>query len=53
MLPEENDGQRCHINAISSPDNVAFIPPNTLIIYEDTSRHNNNILWAYDTRTRK
>jgi hypothetical protein len=47
--PETNNGQACDLNSIASPDNVAFITgTNTLIIYEDTSLHNNNMLWAMD-----
>ncbi|KXZ55887.1 hypothetical protein GPECTOR_2g1438 [Gonium pectorale] len=46
-------GNRCHMDRISSPDNVAFIPEHdVLIIGEDTSEHQNDVIWAYDMETR-
>jgi uncharacterized protein len=47
--PDTNDGQACDVNGIASPDNLAFMKgTNTLIIYEDTSLHNNCAMWAMD-----
>ena len=37
------------LNNIASPDNIAVIRgTDTLIIYKDTSLHNNNMLWSMD-----
>jgi secreted PhoX family phosphatase len=45
-------GNSCSVTSISNPDNVTFIPGyNTLIIGEDTSKHENNMIWAYDMVT--
>ena len=47
-------GNRCNVDAISNPDNITFMPEyNTLIIGEDSSRHLNNMLWAYNLDTKK
>ena len=46
---EDEYGNGCHADFISNPDNVAFIPEtDTLLIGEDTSKHTNNVVWAYD-----
>lgn len=45
-------GNSCDVNAISNPDNVAFLEnSDVLIIGEDTSKHVNNVVWAYNTKT--
>jgi len=42
----------CSVDGIAEPDNVAFIPGSgTLLIAEDSEEHENDILWAYNTRT--
>eukprot|EP00775_Hariotina_reticulata_P002705 gene2705-3004_t len=41
------DGNRCHLNKISNPDNL-FHMNDVLFMAEDTSDHQNNVLWAYD-----
>jgi len=42
----------CDVNAISNPDNVTFLKgSNILMIGEDTSKHENNVVWAYDVKT--
>jgi hypothetical protein len=39
----------CDVDGISNPDNVAMIPEyNQLIIGEDTSKHQNDMLWVYN-----
>ena len=39
----------CNIDEIANPDNVAYLPGlDVLLIAEDTSKHENNILWAFD-----
>lgn len=50
--PYPEDGpyaaNQCDLNAISEPDNLTFIANyNTLIIAEDTGRHQNDMLWSY------
>ena len=45
-------GNVCSVTGIANPDNLTFIPGyNTLIIGEDTSKHENNVIWAYDMVT--
>ncbi|MEA3522124.1 MAG: DUF839 domain-containing protein [Campylobacterota bacterium] len=45
-------GNTCHADMISQPDNVAMLPGTSiLMIGEDTSKHTNNVIWAYDTMT--
>ena len=45
-------GNSCDVNGISNPDNVAFLEnSDVLIIGEDTSKHLNNVVWAYNTKT--
>lgn len=42
----------CSVDGIAEPDNLAFIPGSgTLLIAEDSEEHENDILWAYNTRT--
>jgi uncharacterized protein len=44
----------CSVDGIAEPDNVAFIPGSgTLLIAEDSEEHENDILWAYNTRTER
>lgn len=44
----------CDINGISSPDNLSYIQnANTLLIGEDTSGHQNDLVWAFNTKTGK
>jgi len=47
-------GNRCHPNHIANPDNLAYIPSSgTLVISEDSSRHINNAMWAYQVDKRE
>jgi uncharacterized protein len=47
-------GNSCSVTGIASPDNLAYLPGyNTLIIGEDTSGHQNDAIWSYNTVTRK
>jgi hypothetical protein len=42
----------CDINSIASPDNVTYKPgSNLLLIGEDTGYHQNDAVWAFDTKT--
>ncbi|WP_297442719.1 alkaline phosphatase PhoX [Sulfurimonas sp.] len=44
----------CNINSIASPDNLTFVKgTNTLIIGEDTSYHQNDMVWAFDVESKK
>ena len=48
-ITADSDGNKCDLNGISNPDNVAFLEgTNILTIGEDTSKHVNNVVWAYD-----
>jgi secreted PhoX family phosphatase len=40
----------CDVNAIAGPDNL-FYTNHNLLIAEDTSKHKNNFLWAYNFKT--
>lgn len=47
------DGNTCHLEHIANPDNVAMLTgTRTLLIGEDSDRHINNVLWAYDLKTK-
>jgi hypothetical protein len=47
-------GNTCNVNAISNPDNVTFLPNSDILtIGEDTSKHKNNVVWAYNTKTKE
>jgi secreted PhoX family phosphatase len=45
-----NQVNDCHNAGISGPDNVRYIGYDTLLIGEDTSGHENNMAWAYNTK---
>ena len=43
----------CDIQAISSPDNLSMMQGhNELIIGEDTSNHQNDVVWLYNFEAR-
>lgn len=43
----------CDVNGISEPDNVTFIPGfKTLIIGEDTGRHQNDMIWSFNVESK-
>jgi len=46
------DEWTCHPDGISNPDNITYIGHNTLLISEDTTKHVNNMSWAYHTQTK-
>ncbi len=50
---EYADEWTCHPDDISNPDNITYIGHNTLLISEDTTKHVNNMTWAYNTKTNK
>ena len=39
----------CSPEGIANPDNMTYIGHNTLLISEDTTKHVNNMTWAYNT----
>ena len=47
-MPEVN---QCDVNNISNPDNLVVDSQGNLWIGEDTSNHENNVLWMYDGAT--
>ena len=45
---------KCDINSIANPDNITYLPGKyVLLIGEDTSKHQNDYLWAFNTRKNK
>jgi hypothetical protein len=51
-LASTSNPNSCDINSISSPDNLAWSDTyNTLLIGEDTGKHENNLLWSYNPAT--
>lgn len=43
----------CSPEKIANPDNLFYLGHNTLLISEDTTKHVNNMTWAYNTKTKK
>jgi len=41
----------CDPNGIANPDNITYIGHDTLLVSEDTTKHVNNMTWAYNTRS--
>lgn len=53
-MEKDADGNSCSLDNISMPDNLTLIPEsNTLIIGEDTSYHQNDMIWAYSLDDKK
>ena len=54
IMEADTSGNTCKLDTISMPDNLTFIPnTNTLIIGEDTSYHQNDMIWAYNITHKK
>lgn len=49
---EYADEWTCSPEGISNPDNITYIGNDTLLISEDTTKHVNNMTWAYNTQTK-
>ncbi|MCX8070528.1 MAG: DUF839 domain-containing protein [Thermodesulfovibrionales bacterium] len=47
------DKNFCAINTIANPDNVLYVGKNLLMIAEDSGFHYNNMMWVYNTETKK
>lgn len=39
---------QCHIDSISNPDNLVIMDDGRVIIGEDTSKHENNMMWVWN-----
>jgi len=51
---KDAEGNRCEQDKVCGPDNLKFSPASrTLFIGEDTSRRNNNYVWAYNVDHRR
>jgi hypothetical protein len=44
------DEWTCDPDGIANPDNMTYIGHDTLLISEDTTKHVNNMSWAYNTK---
>lgn len=44
------DEWTCSPDGIANPDNITYIGNNILLISEDTTKHVNNMTWAYNTQ---
>ena len=51
---KDAEGNNCNQTQICGPDNIVYVDSiRTLFIGEDTSRRNNNYVWAFNLDTRK
>lgn len=50
---DKSAANRCDVNAIANPDGVYVDPQGNLWIAEDTSKHQNNVLWKWDGKELK
>jgi len=51
---KDAEGNQCAQDKVCGPDNISFMEgARTLLIGEDTSRRNNNYVWAFNVDTRK
>jgi secreted PhoX family phosphatase len=51
---KDAEGNNCNQTQICGPDNIVYVDSiRTLFIGEDTSRRNNNYVWAYNIDTKK
>ncbi|MGR9045817.1 MAG: PhoX family protein [Gammaproteobacteria bacterium] len=51
---KDDEGNRCEQDKVCGGDNIKFSPAiRTLFIGEDTSRRNNNYVWAFNVETRQ
>ena len=49
---EAYEGNECLVDGISMPDNITYLPgTNILAIGEDSSHHDNNMIWAFNVET--
>lgn len=46
------EGNSCSVDGIAEPDNLTYLPKyKVLVIGEDTGRHQNDYVWAYDVES--
>jgi secreted PhoX family phosphatase len=50
---DKSAANRCDVDAIANPDGVYSDPQGNLWIAEDTSNHQNNVLWRWDGKNLK
>jgi secreted PhoX family phosphatase len=51
---KDDEGNNCNQTQVCGPDNIVYVDSiRTLFIGEDTSRRNNNYVWAYNIDTKK
>ena len=43
----ENLSNQCSIDNISNPDNLLVLDDGRVVIGEDTSKHENNMIWIF------
>ena len=54
MIEKDAEGNKCHLDKISNPDNVTFLEgTNLLFVGEDTSKHINNVVWSYNLESKE
>ena len=54
MIKKDANGNTCDLNGIANPDNISILKgSNILSIAEDTTSHENNMIWAYDLKSQK
>jgi len=52
-IKKDSDGNTCHLDKISNPDNLSILEGSDLLfIGEDSSSHKNNVIWSYNLKTR-
>jgi len=44
------EANQCHVDSISNPDNLVILEDGRVIIGEDTSKHENNMMWLWDPK---
>lgn len=53
-IPQNNSQNGCSLQGLANPDNISFLAgSNSLLIGEDTDKHQNNLLWSYNIETQK
>ncbi|MBU1668442.1 DUF839 domain-containing protein [bacterium] len=53
MIEKDVHGNSCAVNSIANPDNISILKgSNILSIAEDTTSHENNMIWAYDLESK-
>ncbi|WP_319381033.1 alkaline phosphatase PhoX [Thiomicrorhabdus sp.] len=41
---------KCHVDSVSNPDNLVVLADGRVIVGEDTSKHENNMMWLWDPK---